>query len=171
MSDRNVKKVADTKLKNAYNSYYSSIYKFCLSKLKNDITYVDDCVQETFLVLYNKLLKGEEVNYTLAFLYKTADNLIKKRYAQLKKQEKEVSIDEVKNITVYSVDIDDRLTFEEYSKMISDALNDTDREIFSLRYIEELPINEIAEMLDMSVSAVTTRLSRIREKIRNKLKM
>ncbi len=170
MSERSIKKAADSKLKDAYSRYYSTIYKFCFSKLRYDKTYVDDCVQETFIVLYNKLLKGEEIEYTLAYLFKTADNMVKKRIGQLKKQEKEISIDEIKDINNFSVDLDDRLTFEEYSRMISDALNDTEIEIFELRYLQEMKINEIAEMLNLSVTNVTTRLSRIKEKIRNKIK-
>ncbi|MBQ9532167.1 MAG: RNA polymerase sigma factor [Eubacterium sp.] len=166
MSNRNLKKAADNELKNAYSRYYSTLYKFCLSKLKNDVTYVDDCVQETYLVLYNRLLEGEKFEYTLAFLYKTASNLIKKRYVQLKKQENIVSIDDIREVVNHSVDIDDRLTFEEYSRMISDALNDTDREIFTLRYSEELKIDEIAERLNLTVTNVSTRLSRMREKLR-----
>ena len=169
MSDRNAKRKADSELKKVYAQYYSILYKFCLSRLKNDYSYVDDCVQETFIVLYNKLLSGEEFEYTLAYLYKTADNLVKKRFNQLKKQEKEISIDDIKDINAFSVDLDDRLTFEEYSRMISDALTDTEKEIFALRYIEELKVNEIAERLNMSVTNVTTRLSRIREKIRKEI--
>lgn len=166
MSNRNAKKVADNILKDAYSRYYSTLYKFCLTKLKDDISYVDDCVQETYLVFYNRLLEGEEFEYVLAFLYKTASNLIKKRYALLRKQEKNISIDDIKDIDTHSVDLDDRLTFEEYSRMISDALNDTDAIIFKLRYIDELKMDEIAKMLNMSISNVTTRLSRMREKIK-----
>ena len=166
MSERSLKKKADKELKDAYSRYYSSVYRFCCSKLKNDITYVEDCVQETYIVLYNKLLDGEEIQFTLAYLYKVASNLVKKRYVQLKKQEKNISIDDIKDVNTYSIDLDDRLTFEEYSKMISDALNDTDKEIFALRYEYEMKIEDIAERLNMSVTNVSTRLSRMREKLR-----
>ena len=166
MADKNLKKAADKILKEAYGKYYASIYKFCLSRLKDDSSDVEDCVQEVYLVFYNKLLGGEEIEYVQAYLFKTADNLVKKQLSRLKKRAKTLDIDEVKEIVTHSVDIDDRLSFEEYSKMISDALSDTDREIFILRYIEELRINEIAQRLNMSVSNVSTRLSRMREKIR-----
>ena len=167
MADKNLKKAADKILKEAYGKYYASIYKFCLSRLKNDVSNVEDCVQETYLVFYNKLLSGEEIEYVQAYLFKIADNLVKKQLSRLKRQAKTVDIDEVREIITHSVDIDDRLSFEEYSKMISDALSDTDGEIFILRYIEGYQINEIAQRLNMSVSNVSTRLSRMREKIRN----
>lgn len=166
MADRKAKQKADSQLKEAYSLYYSSIYKFCLSKLKDDRNSVEDCVQETFIVLYKKYLGGEKIEFTQAFLLKTASNFIKKRYSQIKREEANVDIEDVKEIISHSTDIDDRLTFEEYSKMISDALSDTDKDIFSLRYIQELRIEEIAEMLNLSVSNVTTRLSRMRNKLR-----
>lgn len=169
MADKSSKQRANSLLKNAYTSYYSSIYKFCLSKLTNDISYVEDCVQETFIVLYKKYLNGEEIEYVQAFLLKTASNLVKKRYSQLKREENNIDIEEIKEIPSQNADIDERLSFEEYSRMISDALNDTDREIFSLRYIEELKIEDIAEKIDLSIPNVTTRLSRMRNKLRKLL--
>lgn len=160
------KNYGDKMLKEAYSKYYSSIYRFCLSRLKNDKDSIEDIVQEAYLVLYNKYLENINVEYPLAFLMKTADNLVKKRYAEIEKMQRQVPIEEVIHIESQNEDIDDRLTFEQYSKQISDALNETDAELFSMRYVEELKIDEIAERMNMSIPAVTTRLSRIREKLR-----
>ena len=165
MADKKQKQLADIRLKKAYSSYYSSVYKFCLSRLKFDRDYVEDCVQEIFIVLYKKYLSGENVEYPHAFLMKTASNLVKKRYNELVGRE-EVNLEEVEEILTHSVDIDDRLSFEEYTKMISDALNNTDKDIFALRYIQGFKIEEIANILDMSVANVTTRLSRMRKKLK-----
>lgn len=159
------KKMADEMLSQAYKSYYSNIYRFCLTKLKNDIDNVEDVVQEAFLILYKKYLDGVKIEYVQAFLFKTTDLIIKNRYRELAKEQKQVSIEEVVHIPSQNEDIDDRLTFEQYSRQISDALNDTDAELFSMRYVEELKIDEIAQRMDMTISAVTTRLSRIRIKL------
>ena len=169
MANKASKRLADSKLQAAYTKYYSSIYKFCLSRLKDDSSYVEDCVQEAYVVLYNRLLSGEEIEYTQAFLYKTASNLIKKHFAQLRKEQNNISLEDIKELQDFSVDIDDRLSFEEYSRMISDALNDTDSEIFSMRYIEELKIEDIAERLGLTIPNVTTRLSRMRGRIKQLL--
>ena len=168
MADKKQKQLADIRLKKAYSSYYSSVYKFCLSRLKFDRDYVEDCVQEVFIVLYKKYLSGENVEFEQAFLMKTASNLVKKRYNEHMRSET-VNLDEVKEISTHSVDVDDRLSFEQYTKMISDALGDTDKDIFILRYVHELKIEEIAKMLDMTVANVSTRLSRMRKKIREVL--
>ena len=160
-----VKNNADKLLKEAYSSYYSNVYRFCLAKLKEDRDFAEDIVQETFLVLYKKYLGNIEVEYVQAFLFKTADVLLKKRYAELDKKAKQIPIEEVIHIESHNEDIDDRLTFEEYSRQISDALNETDAQLFSMRYVEELKIEDIAKRMEMTIPAVTTRLSRIRVKL------
>ncbi len=160
------RKRADALFKKAYERYYTSIYRFCLSRLPNDRSSVDDCVQETFIVLYNKYLDGEEIEYVQAFLFKTANNFVLKQTRQIQKQMNQVSVEEIIHIPSQSEDIDDRLTFEEYSRQISAALNDTDAEIFRLRYVEDSDIKEIAEMTGISIKAAYARLERMRDKIR-----
>lgn len=169
LPNRDEKRRADELLKQAYEQYYTIVYRFCLSRLKQDRHSVEDCVQEAFIVLYNKYLSGENIEFVSAFLLQTASNFVKKRYAELEKANRQVDIEEIRHIPSQNQDLDDRLTFEEYSKQISAALSDTDAEIFSLRYIEEFKIEEIAVRMDMSIAAVTTRLSRMRNKLRDLL--
>lgn len=161
-----MKKRADELLKQAYEQYYTSVYKFCLSKLKNDAASVEDCAQEAFIVLYKKYLGGEDVEFVHAFLLKSASNFIKKQYVHIERANKTVDLQEVIHIASQDEDIDDRLTFEEYSRQISSALSDLDADLFSMRYVEDLQIDEIAMRMDMSISSVTTRLSRLRNKLR-----
>ncbi|MBQ7204137.1 MAG: RNA polymerase sigma factor [Eubacterium sp.] len=162
------KQAVDELLKKYYSAYYTSLYRFCLSRLKNN-SEVDDVTQEAFIVLYNKMLNGETIEKVYPFLLKTADNLIKRIFKERTKNSKNVTLEEVKHIPSQNEDIDDRLTFEEYSKQISEALSDRDAELFSLRYIEELKIEEIASITGLSIPNVTTRLSRIRKKLRETL--
>ncbi len=169
MPTKEAKRRADELLSDAYVKYYTMIYRFCLSRLKDDRNSVEDCVQESFIVLYNKYLAGEDIEYISAFLLQTASNFVKKQYAELEKSKRHIDIEEVRHIPSQDEDIDDRLTFEQYSRQISAALNDKDAELFSLRYIEEFKIEEIAERMNMSIPAVTTRLSRMRTKLRKEL--
>lgn len=164
-----VKKKADEMLKSAYEDNYASIYRYCLSKLKNN-EMTEDCVQDAFLVLYKKYLAGEEIVYVKAFLMKTAGNFVHKKFDEIAKSQCLLDIEDVINIPSHSEDIDDRLTFDEYSRQISAALSTLDANIFTLRYINEYKLEEIAQQLDMSVSAVTTRLSRIRQKLKKIIK-
>lgn len=156
---------ADAQFKEAYKQYYPDVYRFCLSYLLKDRSSVDDAVQETFIVLYNKYLDGEEIVYTKAFLFKTAYNFVQKRLREQKRDIKNVSIDEIIEIPSQNEDIDERLSFEEYSRQISDALTDRDAELFRLRYIENLSLEELAATLNISISAVGTRVHRLRKRL------
>ena len=140
--------------------------KFCLSRLTDDRAYAEDCTQEAFLVYYQKLLDGEEIENTFAYLLQIARNLILKHFRELEKRKKEVNLEEVIHIPTQDEDIDDRLTFEEYSKQISAALSDREAETFTLRYVEELTPEVIADIQNRSVTGVYTELSRIRQKLR-----
>lgn len=159
------KKRADELLKSAYEENYVSIYRYCFSKLKNN-EMTEDCVQDAFLVLYKKYLNDEAVAYVKSFLMKTASNFVLKKFDEIKRMQQQVNIEDVINIPSQSEDVDERLTFDEYSRQISAALSTLDADIFKLRYIDEYKIEEIAKRLDMSIPAVTTRLSRIRQKLK-----
>lgn len=158
-------KQADELFKEAYKKYYTDVYRFCLSYLLNDRASVDDCVQEVFIVLYKKYKSGESVEYIKAFLFKTAENFIKKKLRQNSRDSKNVSIDEIIEIPSQTDDMDERLTFEEYSRQISAALSDRDAELFRLRYIEERSLEEIAEILKLSLTTVGTRTYRLRKRL------
>ena len=67
------KKRADALLQECYDQYRIRLFNYCLSRLDSREA-ADDCVQETFIVFYNKLLDGEEFENPRAFLYRTADN-------------------------------------------------------------------------------------------------
>lgn len=162
MSD---KSRADKLFKEAYKHYYSDIYRFCLSYLTTDSSSVDDIVQETFIVLYNKYLSGEEISYTKTFLLKTAHNLVLKHIRDRKHDNKNISIDEIIEIPSQDEDIDEKLSFEEYSRQISDALTQRDAQLFRLRYLENKTLEEMARELNISQAAVGTRVFRLRKRL------
>ncbi len=162
MSDKNK---ADELFKQAYKKYYTDVYRFALSYLTKDRASVDDVVQETFIVLYNKYLNGEDILYIKAFLFKTADNFIKKKFREIQRASKNVSIDEITELPSENDDLDARLSFEEYSRQISEALSVRDAELFRLRYIERLSLEEIADKLNLTISATGTRVYRLRQRL------
>jgi RNA polymerase sigma-70 factor (ECF subfamily) len=136
-----------------------------MSYLTKDTSSIDDCVQETFIVLYKKYLSGEEVTYVKTFLYKTVSNFAKAKLRDIAKAQTHISLDEVTEIPTQSEDMTEELSFEEYSRQISAALSDRDAELFRLRFIEDYSLKEIAEMLDTNVSTVGTRVNRLQKRL------
>ena len=160
-----VKSRADSEFKEAYKEYYTDVYRFCLSYLTSDRSSVDDIVQETFIVLYNKYLSEEEIVFTKTFLLKTAHNIILKHLRNSRNDNRNISIDEIKEIPSQNEDIDEKLSFEEYSRQISDALSIRDAELFRLRYIENKTLEEIANELNLSLTNAGTRVYRLRKRL------
>lgn len=161
-----ISKNADELLKEAYEKHYGYVYKFCLSRLPKDRASAEDCAQETYIVLYNKLKSGEEIENVLAFLLQTARNFVLKQLREVDKRQNEVDLDEIVHIPSQNEDMDEKLTFEEYSRQITAALTDKEAELFKLRYISELEIPAIAKIRNSSEANIYTELSRIRKKIR-----
>lgn len=157
---------ADELLKDAYEKHYTYVYKFCLSRLPNDRSSAEDCAQEAYIVLYNKLKAGEDVANVLAFLLQTARNFVLKQLREVEKRQKEIELDDVIHIPSQSDDMDERLSFDEYSRQISAALSDKEAELFKLRYIDELTIEAIADIRNTSDTNIYQELSRVRKKIR-----
>lgn len=161
----NDKNQVQNTIDDAFSKYYAEIYRFCLSYLTKDRASVDDCVQETFIVLYNKLMAGEEIVNLRAYLYKIAENNARSMLRSINKHQQNISIDEVIDIPSQREDMDEQLTFEEYSRQISEALSDKEAELFRMRYIDDLPIEKIASLLDITFSAAGVRLHRLKKKL------
>ena len=73
------KKRANALLQECYNEYRIRLFNYCLSRLDGSREAADDCVQETFIVFYDRLLDGEQFENPRAFLYRTADNFVKRQ--------------------------------------------------------------------------------------------
>lgn len=161
------KKRADQLLRRAYDTYYEKIARFCNIKLKNR-TEAEDCVQECFVVYYKRILRGEEIVNTGAFLYKIADNLIKTQWRQDKKANNIIPLDDLAetlatdDIYEYS-DID----YDSYAEKIIEILDEKEQNLYRLKYTEQKSIAEIAEELNISFDAAAKRLSRLRQKVKD----
>ena len=82
------KRQADKRFTEAYEACYLSLIKYCAARMGDARIQADDCVQEAFLVYYNKLLNGEEIRNPRAFLYRTTDNFLKQAVARYAREQK-----------------------------------------------------------------------------------
>ena len=161
------KKNADEILRQTYSTYSEKIGRYCNIKLKNR-SEADDCVQECFIVFYRRVLRGEEIENIGAFLYKTADNLIKTQWRQDKKNNKVVSLDDVAE-TVSAPETTDcsNIDFDFCAYKIINSLNEKEKEIYKLKYVDGKSIVDVSYELNISFDAVAKRLSRLRQKVRD----
>lgn len=153
-------------LRQSYDTYYEKIARFCNIKLKNR-NEAEDCVQECFMVYYKRILSGEEIGNTSAFLYKIADNLIKTQWKQDKKANNIIPLDEVAETLVADEVYDyGNIDYDLCAEKIIKVLDEKERLLYQLKYIDRKSLAEIAKELNISFDATAKRLSRLRQKVK-----
>lgn len=166
-----VKKHVEKEFLKIYDRYFDAIFRHCYFRVF-DRELAKDLTQETFMKLWDYVCKGNTVENTQAFLYKTATNII----IDLKRKKKEQSLEALEadgfqpHTTHNEVDVlHTRLEVQKLMKIIN-LLEEEYREPFLLRFIEELKPKEIAEMLGESVNVISVRITRAKQQVHTLMK-
>jgi RNA polymerase sigma-70 factor, ECF subfamily len=137
--------------------YQKRIYFSARRMVNGDHDEADEIAQETFVKAYEALanFRGESKFYT--WLYRIMMNGVIYR-GRRQKSRKTVSIDEVKDVLEASVgQPHNDLEREETKRLIEEAiatLPPKQREVFMLRFYDELPYEEIASIVGTSVGGL-----------------
>lgn len=151
-----------------YNSHYQRLTAYATARLGEYREFSEDCVQEAFVVFHSKLQGGEEFGHPEAFLYRTVDNIVKKqRSKRFAEESAAVSLDDENNII--ELKSEETVDYEKYIKQLEKRLTADEKRLYFAKYVQEKKIEEIAKEKGMTVAAVTMRLSRLRQKVKNEL--
>lgn len=142
------------------NEQYDKIYRYCYLRVSSRET-AEDLTQETFL-RYLEHPKYHSVDKTLQLLYTIAGNLCTDEYRRHKTEEipEETASDENIEESV----ITDYALSEALKKLSAE-----DREIILLRYINDVPLNVIANIYSISRFAMNRRIKKILAELHNEL--
>lgn len=155
----------------SYEEFSDAIFRYTLFQTSNRQTAID-ISQDTFIKTWQYLQKGEEIENIRAFLYRVAKNLI----IDHRRKKKSYSLDEM---TEYGVDfrteedlVEEQQKEFEKQKVLKtiEEVDEKYREILILRYIEEMSIKEIGEVMDKSQNHVSVMIHRGIEKLKKLLK-
>jgi RNA polymerase sigma factor (sigma-70 family) len=161
--------------------YYEKILKFCAYALGGDLSSAGDCTQDIFLILYENMARLKDYDKIGGWLYKTAGHIAKQYAASLRKERKrfaapafdagdgERSIDTI--AAGNDIKTEEERTREERAitraaAEIGKRLKPGDEQILELVFRQKRPLKEAAARLGLSLSAVKSRSSRLRQKIR-----
>ena len=161
------------------NHYDRKIFRLAKNITQNDDD-AEDVLQEAFLKAYEHLdtFQGNSKFYT--WLVRIAVNEALMRLRK-RKSDRTVPLDEpidtgeetvVREIAVWDENPEQRYSREELGSILDQAVEGLDpiyRTVFVLRDIEELSTEETAAALDLTISAVKSRLLRARLQLREKL--
>lgn len=138
---------------------YDKIYRYCYFKVRRR-EIAEDITQETFLRFF------ESNGYTdtgraLGYLYTIARNLCmdeyRRRRTELLDETEADGYDEDKVVTQISV------------RNALAKLNETERELLLLRYVNEVPVSAIGEFYGISRFAVYRKMQRAERNLKEKL--
>ncbi|HEV8335364.1 MAG TPA: sigma-70 family RNA polymerase sigma factor [Candidatus Polarisedimenticolia bacterium] len=162
--------------------YEGKVYRLALGMMKNREDALD-AVQDAFLSVFRKIdsFKGESAFST--WLYRIALNSVYMKLRSKSRHDKAIPLDDEESfdsatghargaIRDWSERADDALLRQELGGIIREAvaaLPEEYRAIFTLRDVEELSNQEVAEILGLTVAATKTRLHRARMFLRNRL--
>lgn len=155
--------------------YESKVYSLAMKMLRNPED-AEDVLQDTFLRAYRgiKSFKGNSTFSTWIYRITANSALMRLRKKQLPQVSIEDSDERETPISIvdWAPGPVEQLLNQEMQRVMDEAIEALPpefRQVFILRDVEELSNADVAEILDLSVAAVKSRLHRARLKVRNRL--
>ena len=158
-------------------TYSPRVYNLAL-KMLGDPDLAEDILQETFVNAYRAIDRFEGRSHISTWLYRIAHNAVlmrlrkEQRIPDLKSLEDDVDLDTMSTAGQWEDVPERRLLQAELLAKMDEALGNLSealRVVFVLRDIEGLSTAETAEVLDLSETAVKSRLHRARLALREQL--
>lgn len=165
-----ITKITKEKFDQYFNDYYTNLCRFTLTFVV-DAPVAEEIVQEVFVYLWEKRGSIEIKNSIRAYLYVATKHAalkykragtIRKKYEDDYSQNREIS-----------EELDALSESRELTELLNaaiDRLPEKCKEIFKLKYYEELSYKEIAEKLNISPKTVDNQIGIAIKKIRENLR-
>ena len=158
--------------------YKDKVYQLCYRMLGNAHE-AEDSAQEAFIRAYVNIHSYDSTKKFSTWLYRIATNLCIDRIRKKKPDYYlDAEISGTDGMNMYSqIPADQKLPEDELEKLELQEhiqqeilkLPDKYRSVIILKYVDELSLKEISDILDLPVGTVKTRIHRGREALRNKL--
>ena len=154
---------------NVINAYERKLYIIARSRLSNNED-IKDAIQETIMFAYINLKKLKDATKFNSWITSILLNICKKIYNQKEEKELELSYDELEENNIHLKGDSDIKSLEENQSFfdIIDFLKPEDRTIISMYYLDGYKTREISIILKLNESTLRSRISSIKEKIRQR---
>ena len=149
------------------DAYQSRLY-WHIRRLIVDHDGAQDVLQDTFIKAYQNIHQFKSDSKLYTWLYRIATNEALQQLAKLKKMQKKDEDAEyyMQNLVAQNAEHD----AEEIQVLLQKAIQtlpEKQKLVFNIRYYDELPFEEISNILEMSVSTCKTNYHYAKEKIEN----
>lgn len=159
------------------NKYFEQIYYYCRRLVKGQeqfTDFVEDCTQNTFLEARKQISKLRHHPNVEGWLYTTARNLINNLYRSMyTKKRHELRLDD--NMACTLIELDDELEelfdktidLDKLCNEILSTLNTNEYALYIDYYKDSMSISNLSKKYNISATAMTTRIYRLKIKIKN----
>jgi RNA polymerase sigma-70 factor (ECF subfamily) len=166
------------------NRHYGNILKFCCYALGGDRSLAEDCAQDIFLILYERMAVLRDYDKIGGWLYKTAGNISKQYAASRRRERKQFAAPAVGLVAdgdgespLDNIAAENRIKSEEEriaeeraiawaAGEIKKRLKGDDGRVLEFAFRQKQPLKDVAARLGISLGAAKSRTSRLRQKIR-----
>lgn len=158
------------------NKYFKDVYEFYVYLTKGDKNLndmVEECTQETFLEAKKQIEKLRKHPNIKGWLYVTAKNLINSSFRKYYiKNKYEITVpDEIICSSKIVLDelekvIDDEIDVDKLKVNVLEQLKEGEYQFYIDFFVEKKSVKEMAEKHNISVSAIYTRIYRLKLKIK-----
>lgn len=146
------------------NKYEFYVLKFIYNMIK-DKEAAEDITQEVFITIYNKLYMYDSRHKFTNWMLQIAKNKCID-YMRKYKRVYESNIEEVRDVSSNDMSPQEALEYKETKQQVETfikELDETDRQILTLKYSQDITFNDIASILEMNISAVKRRYYKARD--------
>jgi len=152
-----------------YDKYVKKVYSFVLFKV-SDKEVAEDLTQDIFLKTWQHIVDKKELKSFQAFIFRVARNSIIDHYRASDK--KTVDIDNIPEIEDTEANIDESLDKSiDTTKLLQNIykLKTEYQEVLLLHYIQDLSIDDIADILDKKSNNIRVIIHRAINKLKEKM--
>jgi RNA polymerase sigma-70 factor (ECF subfamily) len=150
----------------AYDKYADDLFRHVIFRV-SDKEAAKELLQETFMKTWEYMKKGNKVDEIRPFLYRVLHNQL---IDYLRKRKPQVSLDE---LSEDGFDIAHGGRKEEESRIdakkllvLLDELEESYRNVLVMRYVDDMTIQEIAELTGDQPNSISVRLHRALKKLK-----
>lgn len=152
------------------DTYQSRLY-WHIKRLMNDHSLAQDVLQDTFIKAYQNIEKFKQESQLYTWLYRIATNEALQQLNKMKRMQKadENAEYHLMNLVAEKEEADGKEILEILEKAIQ-TLPEKQKLVFMMRYYDELPYEDISQIVNMSVGTLKTNYHYAKQKIEEYIK-
>lgn len=142
-----------------YDNHADAIWRHFYHRLGDDER-AKELMQEVFLKTWQYVMLDKKIEYEKAFLYRIAKNLF---INEIRTKKLQTSLDSLEEEGFEITDENDiTATHAEHTELMErlGMIKDSYRTVLVMRYIDDLPVKEIASLLDENETNISMRIKR-----------